>query len=83
MKFIKIHDMMCIKTKTRLVAVRASAKDQESFLNARFKKTPLFAFRSYKKTICRMLLNEVKNRIQMDILGDTEEKSSIAIILLS
>ena len=29
-------------------------------------KTPLFAILSYKITICRKLLNEVKNRIRMN-----------------
>ena len=52
-------------------------------LNARFRKTPLFAFLSYKKTICRMLLNEVKNKIRMNKLGDAKEILSIAVILLS
>ena len=52
-------------------------------LNARFRKTPLFAFRSYKKTICRMLLSEVENKIRMNKLSDAKRIICVAAILLS
>ena len=52
-------------------------------LNARFRKTPLFAFRSYKKFIFRKLLYEVKNEIRMNKLGDAKRIINITAILLS
>ncbi len=52
-------------------------------LNARFRKKQHFAFRSYKKTICRKLLNVVKNKIRMNKLGDAKMILGIAVILPS